>query len=79
MMPYARAMNVAGWKILVLGYLIGVYASPGFTAMSIPAASLINTRERFVGIVGAVSMPLFSASNALNPIDIMPEAIKVFR
>ena len=64
--------------LLVLGYLIVVHAFTGFTAMSIPVASLINTKERFVGIVGAVSMPLFFASNALYPIEIVPEAIKVF-
>jgi len=64
--------------LLVLGYLIVVYASAGFTAISILAASLMKTRERFMGIVGAISMPLFFASNALYPIEIMPEAIKIF-
>jgi ABC-2 type transport system permease protein len=64
--------------LLVLGYLIVVYASTGFTAISILAASLMKTRERFMGIVGAISMPLFFASNALYPIEIMPEAIKIF-
>jgi ABC-2 type transport system permease protein len=38
----------------------------------------MKTRERFMGIVGAISMPLFFASNALYPINIMPEALKIF-
>jgi len=29
-----------------------------------------------MGIIGAITMPLFFASNALYPIDMMPEGIK---
>jgi ABC-2 type transport system permease protein len=63
--------------LLVAGYLAVVYACVGFTAISILMASLMKTRERFMGIVGAISMPLFFTSNALYPLDIMPEAIKL--
>lgn len=64
--------------LLIASYIIVIYVCTGFTAISILAASLMKTRERFMGIVGAISMPLFFASNALYPIDIMPEALKVF-
>jgi len=64
--------------LLIASYIIVIYVCTGFAAISILAASLMKTRERFMGIVGAISMPLFFASNALYPIDIMPEALKVF-
>jgi len=35
-------------------------------------ASLVRTRERFMGIGQLVVMPLFFASSALYPIAIMP-------
>lgn len=61
---------------LIAGYLILVLACMGFTGISILIASLLKTRERFMGIIGAITMPLFFASNALYPIEIMPDPIK---
>ncbi|MEM4032536.1 MAG: ABC transporter permease, partial [Zestosphaera sp.] len=61
---------------LVAGYLILVMACMGFTSLSILIASLLKTRERFMGIIGAITMPLFFASNALYPIEVMPDVIK---
>jgi len=63
--------------LLLVGYFIVVYTCTGFTALSILIASTVKARERFMGIVGAISMPLFFTSNALYPLDIMPEAIKL--
>ena len=54
-----------------------IYVAMGFTGLSIFVASTLKTRERFMGIVGAISMPLFFASNALYPVDIMPGFIKI--
>jgi ABC-2 type transport system permease protein len=48
------------------------FASAGFAAISIFLASLMKTRERFMGIGQAITMPLFFASNALYPVAIMP-------
>ncbi|NAY89681.1 MAG: ABC transporter permease [Desulfurococcales archaeon] len=62
---------------LILGYLILVIACIGFTALSILIASGLKTRERFMGIIGAITMPLFFASNALYPIEVMPRAIQL--
>lgn len=47
-------------------------ASGGFAALSILIASFLRTRERFMGIGQAITMPLFFASNALYPVTIMP-------
>jgi len=63
--------------LLIAGYVIVVYASIGFTAISILLASVMKTRERFMGIMGAISMPLFFTSSALYPISIMPKLLQV--
>lgn len=44
----------------------------------IPVASLMKTRERFMGIGQALIMPLFFASNALYPISLMPSVLQYF-
>ncbi|MCS7128363.1 MAG: ABC transporter permease [Sulfolobales archaeon] len=61
---------------IIIGYMILVLACMGFTGISMLIASLLKTRERFMGIIGAITMPLFFASNALYPIDMMPNVIK---
>ncbi len=63
--------------LLTAGYLIVIYVDIGFTAMSILLASVMKTRERFMGIIGAISMPLFFTSNALYPLKIMPKPLQV--
>jgi ABC-2 type transport system permease protein len=62
----------------VSALLIIIFSSAGFAAMSILIASLLKTRERFMGIGQAITMPLFFASNALYPIKIMPPLIQQF-
>ncbi len=52
--------------------------SGGFAAISILVASLMKTRERFMGIGQALIMPLFFASNALYPIKLMPVILQYF-
>jgi ABC-2 type transport system permease protein len=62
----------------ILAFAIIFLASGGFAAISILAASFMKTRERFMGIGQAITMPLFFASNALYPIQIMPPVIREF-
>jgi len=50
----------------------------GFAATSILIASFMKTRERFMGIGQAITMPLFFASNALYPLQIMPSILREF-
>jgi ABC-2 type transport system permease protein len=40
-------------------------------------AGLVRNRERLMGIGQAITMPLFFASNALYPIDVMPVWLRV--
>ncbi|MEM3194279.1 MAG: ABC transporter permease [Candidatus Bathyarchaeia archaeon] len=56
----------------ILALLIIFISSGGFAATSILIASFMKTRERFMGIGQALTMPLFFTSNALYPITIMP-------
>jgi len=62
----------------VLALLIIFFASGGFAAISILVASFMKTRERFMGIGQAITMPLFFASNALYPVRMMPSTIQEF-
>ena len=43
-----------------------------FSTLSLIIASLVKTRERFMGIGQVLTMPLFFASNAIYPVAIMP-------
>ncbi len=43
-----------------------------FSTLSLIIACLVRTRERFMGIGQVLTMPLFFASNAIYPIDLMP-------
>ncbi len=58
--------------------LIIFLVSGGFAAISILIASLMKTRERFMGIGQALIMPLFFVSNALYPIKLMPPVLQFF-
>lgn len=47
-----------------------------FSTLSLIVASIVKKRERFMGIGQVLTMPLFFASNALYPIDMMPSWIR---
>ncbi len=51
-------------------------SSGGFASVSILVASFMKTRERFMGIGQAIIMPLFFASSALYPVELMPPIVK---
>jgi ABC-2 type transport system permease protein len=62
--------------------LLGVVAavllgSAFFCCLSIIIAGLVLSRDRMMGIGQAIMMPLFFASNALYPVDIMPGWLRV--
>jgi ABC-2 type transport system permease protein len=64
-------LRIAGALVLLL---LGTGA---FACLSMIIASLVRTRERFMGIGQLVVMPLFFASSALYPISIMPGWLQV--
>jgi len=57
-------------SLVILGAIL-------FSTFSLVIACLVKTRERFMGIGQLMTMPLFFASNAIYPIDIMPDWLKV--
>ena len=61
-----------------LAFLVIFFSSAGFAAISIFLASFMKTRERFMGIGQAITMPLFFASNALYPVQMMPPVLQYF-
>ena len=57
----------------VLGVIVAVMVGAAiFSTFSLIAACIVKTRERFMGIGQVLTMPLFFASNAIYPIDMMP-------
>ena len=59
------------WRVLAALVLL-VLGTAAFACLSMLLASLLKTRERFMGIGQMVTMPLFFASSALYPLSIMP-------
>ncbi|MBF6334220.1 ABC transporter permease [Nocardia transvalensis] len=62
----------------LLGVLVAVVLGSAFFAcLSMTIAGLVAKRDRLMGIGQAITMPLFFASNALYPIDLMPTWLRV--
>jgi len=62
------------WSLLALGnvLVIVILAATLFSTFSLVIACIVKTRERFMGVGQVLTMPLFFASNAIYPTDIMP-------
>jgi ABC-2 type transport system permease protein len=77
---------LAGWLGVRLDFgpvalaevtLMVVLGSATFATFSLVVACLVKTRERFMGIGQLMTMPLFFASNAIYPLDLMPGWLRV--
>jgi ABC-2 type transport system permease protein len=55
--------------IVILAVMLG---SAIFSTFSLIIACIVKTRERFMGIGQVLTMPLFFASSAIYPLDLMP-------
>ena len=58
--------------------LFVVLGAAVFSTFSLIIACLVKTRERFMGIGQLLTMPLFFASNAIYPVELMPRWLQVF-
>jgi len=67
------------WTIPALAGVIAtvVLGAALFSALSLIIASLVKTRERFMGMGQVLTMPLFFASNAIYPISMMPVWLQI--
>ncbi len=62
----------------LLGVVVLVVIGAGcFSTFSLIVACLLKTRDRVMGIGQVLTMPLFFASNAIYPINIMPSWLQV--
>jgi ABC-2 type transport system permease protein len=61
--------------LLAVAILIAL-GSALFATFSLAVACIVKTRERFMGIGQVLTMPIFFASNAIYPIEIMPDWLK---
>jgi ABC-2 type transport system permease protein len=57
---------------IILAIIVMAITAIGFSAFSVWIATFMKTRERFMGLGRARTMPLFFASNSIYPISIMP-------
>ncbi|HJV86115.1 MAG TPA: ABC transporter permease [Noviherbaspirillum sp.] len=75
----AIALRVAvRWELMpILTMAAAVFVgSCIFSTFSLVIACIVKTRERFMGIGQVLTMPLFFASNAIYPLDLMPSWLK---
>ncbi len=69
------------FRLHPLGLLTSVVAvalgASVFASLSIVLVTFLKSRERFMGIGQVLTMPLFFASNAIYPLDLMPGWLQV--
>lgn len=61
---------------IALVFVVIVLFAMCFSSLSMTLASVLKTRERMMGIGQAITMPLFFASNAIYPIQLMPQWLR---
>ena len=64
------------WSLLGV-FVVTILGAGFFTGLSMIIASVVKTRERFMGIGQVITLPLFFASNAIYPIEIMPPWLQI--
>jgi ABC-2 type transport system permease protein len=62
---------------LVLVIVVVLLGAAIFATLSLIIACMVKTRDRVMGIGQMITMPLFFASNAIYPISLMPDWLKV--
>jgi ABC-2 type transport system permease protein len=71
-------VSLRGDPLAILAVLASVMLGSGiFATFSLIIACIVKTRERFMGIGQLMTMPMFFASNAIYPLDIMPPWLRV--
>ena len=75
---FALGVHLRFEVLPIAGVLMAIMLGAAiFSTFSLVVACLMKTRERFMGIGQVLTMPLFFASNAIYPIDVMPDWLKV--
>lgn len=63
-------------KLLAMAVVV-ILGSTFFCCLSITIAGLVPARDKLMGVVQVIIMPLFFASSALYPVDLMPGWLRV--
>ena len=74
---YLMGIHLTFNPLRIIGAMaIVVLGSAFFACLSMSLAGMVRNRDRLMGIGQAITMPLFFASNALYPVDVMPPWLK---
>ncbi|WP_375482019.1 ABC transporter permease [uncultured Mycobacterium sp.] len=77
-LAYLTGVQLTANPLRVLAAMAVVMLGAAFFAcLSMTLAGLVRNRDRLMGIGQAITMPLFFASNALYPVDVMPRWLRV--
>jgi ABC-2 type transport system permease protein len=77
-LAYAMGIGMTINPLRILAAMaIVMLGSAFFACLSMTLAGLVRSRDRLMGIGQAITMPLFFASNALYPVDVMPAWLHV--
>lgn len=72
-LAYVMGIGLTVNPLRILAAMVAVMLGAAFFAcLSMTLAGLVRSRDRLMGIGQAITMPLFFASNALYPVDVMP-------
>jgi ABC-2 type transport system permease protein len=76
-LAYLMGIHLTANPLRILAAMgVVVLGSAFFACLSMSLAGLVRNRDRLMGIGQAITMPLFFASNALYPIDVMPQWLR---
>jgi ABC-2 type transport system permease protein len=74
----ALGISIRWEPFAIIGVCFGIFmGSAIFSCFSLVIACIVKTRERFLGIGQVLTMPLFFASNAIYPLELMPKWLQV--
>ncbi|BDX29661.1 transport permease protein [Mycobacterium antarcticum] len=74
---YLMGIHLTANPLRILAAMgVVVLGSAFFACLSMTLAGLVRNRDRQMGIGQAITMPLFFASNALYPVDLMPQWLR---
>lgn len=74
---YLMGIHLTANPLRIVGAMaIVILGSAFFACLSMTLAGLVRNRDRLMGIGQAITMPLFFASNALYPVDVMPQWLR---
>jgi ABC-2 type transport system permease protein len=77
-LAYLMGVGLTINPLRILGAMAVVMLGAAFFAcLSMTLAGLVRSRDRLMGIGQAITMPLFFASNALYPVNVMPAWLHV--